>query len=73
MLESELARSKDEIAQLKQQLVESQAVEKERKKLADKVERLEGRVRRVSHCPVKCDYRREQKADGRYTAHRWKT
>ncbi|GAA6006458.1 CCAAT displacement transcription factor COY1 [Rhodotorula paludigena] len=44
VLESELARSKDEIAQLKQQLVESQAVEKERKKLADKVERLEGRM-----------------------------
>ncbi|KPV77777.1 uncharacterized protein RHOBADRAFT_51589 [Rhodotorula graminis WP1] len=44
LLESELARAKDEISALKQQLVESQQVEKERKKLADKVERLEGRM-----------------------------
>ncbi|TNY17439.1 CASP C terminal-domain-containing protein [Rhodotorula diobovata] len=44
LLESELARAKDEISSLKQQLVESQQVEKERKKLADKVERLEGRM-----------------------------
>ncbi|GAA6057858.1 hypothetical protein JCM3770_002725 [Rhodotorula araucariae] len=44
VLESELSRAKDEITALKQQLVESQAVEKERKKLADKVERLEGRM-----------------------------
>ncbi|BGP40941.1 hypothetical protein JCM10449v2_004906 [Rhodotorula kratochvilovae] len=44
LLESELARAKDEIAALKQQVVESQAVDKERKKLADKVERLEGRM-----------------------------
>jgi len=48
LLESELARAKDEISTLKQQLVESQQVEKERKKLADKVERLEGRVRPLS-------------------------
>lgn len=45
VLEMELARSKDEIASLKQQLVESQSVEKEKKKLADKVERLEAKVR----------------------------
>ncbi|KAL7336282.1 hypothetical protein BJY59DRAFT_718455, partial [Rhodotorula toruloides] len=43
VLEMELARSKDEIASLKQQLVESQSVEKEKKKLADKVERLEAK------------------------------
>lgn len=47
VLEMELARSKDEIASLKQQLVESQSVEKEKKKLADKVERLEAKVRPV--------------------------
>lgn len=51
LLESELARAKDEISTLKLQLVESQQVEKERKKLADKVERLEGRVRSLSLSP----------------------
>ncbi|GAA5935894.1 uncharacterized protein JCM15063_001840 [Sporobolomyces koalae] len=44
MLESEISRQKDEIAALKQQLVESQAVERERKKLADKVDKLEGKM-----------------------------
>ncbi|CEQ41956.1 SPOSA6832_03735 [Sporobolomyces salmonicolor] len=48
VLESELARQKDEIASLKQQLVESQSIEKERKKLADKVEKLEGKVHNSS-------------------------
>jgi hypothetical protein len=45
LLETDLARSKEENAALKQQLNEAQLVEKERKKLAEKVERLESRVR----------------------------
>ena len=45
MLESEISRQKEEIASLKQQLVESQSIEKERKKLSDKVEKLESKVR----------------------------
>ncbi|BGO92237.1 Golgi membrane protein [Rhodotorula toruloides NP11] len=49
VLEMELARSKDEIASLKQQLVESQSVEKEKKKLADKVERLEAKMEDMIH------------------------
>ncbi|GAA5988242.1 hypothetical protein JCM10908_002127 [Rhodotorula pacifica] len=44
LLEADLARSKEENASLKQQLAEAQTVEKERKKLADKVERLESRM-----------------------------
>lgn len=48
MLESEVARQKDEVALLKQQLVEAQSVEKERQKLADKVDRFERRVRPTS-------------------------
>jgi uncharacterized coiled-coil protein SlyX len=44
VLESELSRQKEEVAQLKQQLAESQSVEKERKKLADKVDKLESKV-----------------------------
>ncbi|POY71026.1 hypothetical protein BMF94_5952 [Rhodotorula taiwanensis] len=44
LLEADLARSKEENAALKQQLADAQTVEKERKKLADKVERLEGRM-----------------------------
>ena len=47
LLETDLARSKEENAALKQQLNEAQLVEKERKKLAEKVERLESRVRGV--------------------------
>lgn len=47
LLETDLARSKEENAALKQQLNEAQLVEKERKKLAEKVERLESRVRNV--------------------------
>ena len=47
LLEADLARSKEENAALKQQLNEAQLVEKERKKLAEKVERLESRVRGV--------------------------
>lgn len=47
LLETDLARSKEENAALKQQLIEAQSVEKERKKLAEKVERLESRVRDV--------------------------
>ncbi|GAA5828670.1 hypothetical protein JCM3766R1_003781 [Sporobolomyces carnicolor] len=44
MLESEISRQKEEIASLKQQLVESQSIEKERKKLSDKVEKLESKM-----------------------------
>ncbi|BGP56100.1 hypothetical protein JCM8202v2_003711 [Rhodotorula sphaerocarpa] len=44
LLEAEVARSKEENASLKQQLVEAQTVEKERKRLADKVGRLESRM-----------------------------
>lgn len=44
MLESELAREKDEVALLRQQLADAQAVEKERKKLQDKVDKFESRV-----------------------------
>ncbi|GAA5968216.1 hypothetical protein JCM8115_006159 [Rhodotorula mucilaginosa] len=44
LLETDLARSKEENAALKQQLNEAQLVEKERKKLAEKVERLESRM-----------------------------
>jgi len=44
MLESEIGRQKDEIASLKQQLADSQSIERERKKLADKVEKLESKV-----------------------------
>ncbi|GAA6014132.1 hypothetical protein JCM11491_004115 [Sporobolomyces phaffii] len=44
MLESEIARQKDEIASLKQQLVESQSIERERKKLSDKVDKLETKM-----------------------------
>lgn len=43
-MELELARAKDEAAQLKQQLAEAQGVEKERKKLSDKVDKLEAKV-----------------------------
>lgn len=51
LLEADLARSKEENAALKQQLADAQTVEKERKKLADKVERLEGRVSRSVPIP----------------------
>jgi homeobox protein cut-like len=44
MLESEISRQKEETASLKQQLVEGQSVERERKKLADKVDKLESKV-----------------------------
>lgn len=44
MLESEIGRQKDEIASLKQQLADSQSIERERKKLSDKVEKLESKV-----------------------------
>ncbi|KAI5477893.1 Golgi membrane protein [Pseudohyphozyma bogoriensis] len=44
VLESELSRQRDEVAFLKQQLAEAQSVEKERKRLADKVEKLESRM-----------------------------
>jgi len=44
MLESEISRQKEEIASLKQQLVDGQSVERERKKLADKVDKLESKV-----------------------------
>ncbi|KAK4694877.1 homeobox protein cut-like, partial [Phenoliferia sp. Uapishka_3] len=44
LLESELARQKDEVGLLKQQLVEAQSVEKERKKLQDRVEKYESRM-----------------------------
>ncbi|GAA5981296.1 hypothetical protein JCM5350_006091 [Sporobolomyces pararoseus] len=44
MLESEISRQKEEIASLKQQLVESQSIERERKKLSDKVEKLESKM-----------------------------
>ncbi|GAA5824549.1 hypothetical protein JCM11251_000470 [Rhodosporidiobolus azoricus] len=44
LLEAELARSREENAQLKQQLVDSQQGEKEKRKLQEKVEKLEGRM-----------------------------
>lgn len=48
MLESEVARQKEEVAALKQQLAEAQTVEKERKRLADKLDKLENKVRYTS-------------------------
>lgn len=44
LLESEVERQKDEVASLKRQLVEAQSVEKERKRLADKVDKFETKV-----------------------------
>lgn len=45
VLELEVARQKDEVAALKQQLAETQTLEKDKRKLSDKVEKLETRVR----------------------------
>lgn len=44
LLEAELGRQRDEVALLKQQLAEAQAVEKERRRLQDKVDKFESRV-----------------------------
>lgn len=51
MLESELARQKEEVAQLKQQLAEGQSVEKERKRLAEKLDKLENKASTPSASP----------------------
>ena len=48
LLEAELSRHKDQVAQLKQQLLEAQNVEKERKRMADKVDKFEIKVRRFA-------------------------
>ncbi|GAA6058937.1 hypothetical protein JCM10212_002889 [Sporobolomyces blumeae] len=44
LLESEIARQKEEIAHLRQQVAEGQAVEREKKKLSDKVDKLETKM-----------------------------
>jgi len=44
LLEAELAREKEETSSLRQQLVEAQGIEKERKKLADKCEKFEQKM-----------------------------
>ncbi|KAK4054374.1 hypothetical protein OIO90_003607 [Microbotryomycetes sp. JL221] len=44
VLELEVARQKEEVASLKQQLSETQTLEKERRKLSDKVEKLETKM-----------------------------
>lgn len=50
-MELDLARAREEASQLKQQLAEAQAIEKERRKLADKVDKLETKVSAQSwHC-----------------------
>jgi homeobox protein cut-like len=54
ILEAELARSREETAQLKQQLADVAGVEKEKRKLQERVEKLEGRVRRHSLFPSFC-------------------
>ena len=51
LLESELGRQKEDVSLLKQQLSEAQAIEKERKKLQDKVDKFESRVSSVAHRP----------------------
>jgi hypothetical protein len=69
-----LARSREETAQLKQQLAEASGVEKEKRKLQERVEKLEGRVRRRSFLPPYFPSRGE-KADALSYAltHRWTT
>lgn len=44
LLESELSRSKDEVAQLKKELVEAKEVEKDRKKQQDRADKLETKL-----------------------------
>lgn len=44
-MESELARQKEENASLKQRLADAQTVEKDKKKLQEKVEKFESKVR----------------------------
>lgn len=44
LLESELAREREESISLKRQLADAQSIEKERKKLSDKCDKLETKV-----------------------------
>jgi len=50
LLESELGRQKEEVGILKQQLNEAHAVEKERKKLQEKVDKFESKVGNLTTC-----------------------